>query len=84
MVKTVTIPADLEPGVHTIELVGQTSGVEVAVEVEVVPAEGAAARRAPADRIGIGELTVAAAVLIALGGALVAEARRRRVALQVD
>ena len=54
VVKTVTIPADLEPGVHTIELVGQTSGVEVAVDVEVLPARGCRRRRAPADRIRIG------------------------------
>ena len=71
LVTTVTIPADVEPGVHSIELVGETSGVEVAVEVEVLPAEGAAAGGLPATGSASGELTVAAALLIALGAALV-------------
>ena len=60
VVKTVTIPADVEPGVHSIEMVGQTSGVEVAVEVEVLPADGAAAGGLPATGSASGELTVAA------------------------
>ena len=50
----VAIPAVHRAGVHTIELVGQTSGVEASVEIEVVAAGPRAGRRgrAAADRLG--------------------------------
>ena len=54
VVKTVTIPADVEPGVHTIEMAGQTSGVTVTAEVEVVAAESASdPEHAARDRVGV-------------------------------
>ena len=81
VVATVTIPADVEPGVHTIELVGQTSGARAEVDVEVLPAEGAQQGGLPATGSPSGQLTVAGVGLIAVGGALLVGARRRRLPL---
>jgi hypothetical protein len=71
----VTIPADIEPGPHTIELMGVTSGrsVEVAVTIEGVedPAALPATGRTAVPEAGVG------AGLVALGGVLVLVARRR-------
>lgn len=72
----VTIPADLEPGDHQLELVGQTSGARVRVAIEVL---GAAAT--PGTLAATGDRTVlevfVALLLVLAGGALVRTGRRR-------
>ena len=75
----VTIPADVEPGYHTIELVGQTSArpVEVAVEVDA-PRSPTTRSQLPATGSPSAALASVAAALLVVGGALVAEGRRRR------
>ena len=76
VVAVVTIPADLEPGLHRIELVGRTSGVRVAVPIEVTaPVDGAASL--PRTGRSSGALAQVGVGLLALGGALVAGERRR-------
>ena len=74
----VTIPTDAEPGAHTITMVGQTSGVEVVIPIEVVGTAatgggGGLARTGsdtgPLVGIGLG--------LVAAGGAAAYAARRR-------
>ena len=77
---TFTVPADLEPGVHTVDLVGQTSGTTVSVgfEVQAAPVVGAAplpvTGATTAAQAGVG------VALVALGALLVGAGRRRRVA----
>lgn len=76
---TVTIPADVEPGDHTIELVGRTSGRRATVAIEVLGrAIGGAALPATGRRDA--PLAGAGAALVLVGAALVALARRRSVA----
>ncbi len=80
----VVIPAYIEPGMHTVTLVGQTSGVEASVEIEVVapaPVPGAAAELPPTGSAA-GELTLIGTGLLAAGAALLAVSRRRRVVEQ--
>ena len=76
---TVTIPAHVEPGLHTIAMVGRTSGTELEVSVEVLAAAAAPGDPVPLPATGshTGELTVAAVALVAAGWALVFAGRRR-------
>ena len=81
VVGTVTIPADVEPGVHTIVLVGQTSGVDGdGADRGAAAADRDAARPAARHRVGIGAAGVRrrSALLLARRRALVAQPRRRR------
>lgn len=75
------VPADIEPGVHRLELVGQTSGRTVAIDVEVlgVTAPGTL----PATGTGTGELVVAAMGLLILGAGLQRGSQRRTVGATV-
>jgi len=77
VVKTVTIPATLEPGLHTIEMEGQTSGVTVTTQIEVTEAAGAASVPLPATGSATGELTALGLGLVALGTASLVASRRR-------
>ncbi|MEQ1786811.1 MAG: prenyltransferase/squalene oxidase repeat-containing protein [Acidimicrobiales bacterium] len=77
---TFTVPADLEPGEHSVELVGRTSGVIVSVAFEALAAP-TAQRALPATGRTTGAQAAAGAGLVALGGALLALERRRRAAL---
>lgn len=72
---TFTVPADIEPGDHRVELVGQRSGVRVSVAFEVLGAE--VPRTLPATGSTTGAQTGTGVGLVALGAALVAIARRR-------
>lgn len=73
-----TVPADLEPGDHRVELVGQRSGVVVSVAFEVLGVD------APGALPATGRMTDTQAGtgvgLLVLGATLVALARRRRAA----
>jgi LPXTG-motif cell wall-anchored protein len=77
VVLTFTVPADVEPGMHEVVLVGQTSGVTVSVPFEVL-----AAATAPGTLPVTGRTTGAQAALgiglLGLGTGLVALARRRQ------
>ena len=77
VVAVVTIPTDLEPGMHRIELVGRRSGVRVSVPIEVT-APPAAPGELP--RTGSSSIPVAAGglALVAVGVALLGAAGRRR------
>lgn len=80
VVAEVTVPADLEPGLHRIELVGRTSGVRVSVPIEVTaPEEGPASL--PRTGRHSGALAQGGLGLLALGGALIAGGRRHQRAL---
>lgn len=63
------VPADLEPGDHRLELVGQQSGRTVSIDVEVLGV--AVPGTLPATGAGTGEQALAAVALLALGAALV-------------
>ena len=75
------VPADIEPGVHRLELVGQTSGRTVSIDVELlgVTAPGTL----PATGTGTGELVAAALALLVVGTALQRSSRRRTAAAVV-
>ncbi|MGX5680199.1 hypothetical protein [Schumannella luteola] len=77
---TITLPAGLPAGEHTIQLVGETSGWTAAVQVEVAAAVPPAAvpPAAPLASTGL-EIgpSLAAAVLLLAAGTLVGLARRR-------
>jgi LPXTG-motif cell wall-anchored protein len=79
VVETVTIPATIEPGVHTIEMEGQTSGVTVSTEIEVVAPEAApgAPSTLPATGSATGELAGLGVALVAFGTASLVAGRRR-------
>lgn len=68
------VPADLEPGVHRLELVGQRSGRTVSVDVEVLGVS--APGTLPATGAGTGEQAAVAVALLAAGTALVRRSRR--------
>jgi LPXTG-motif cell wall-anchored protein len=76
-IKTVTIPMTLEPGLHTIEMEGQTSGVTVTTQIEVTEAPGTSAVPLPATGSATGELAALGVGLVALGAASVVASRRR-------
>ncbi len=75
------VPADVEPGVHRLELAGQRSGRTVSIEVEVlgVTVPGTL----PATGAGSGELVVAAMALLVAGAALRRGGQRRAAAVTV-
>jgi LPXTG-motif cell wall-anchored protein len=79
----VTIPADVEPGEHTIVLAGRTSGVEASVPIEVIGEDADPAQELPATGTATSGLTGAGAALVAVGVALVLVGRPRRAAGQV-
>ncbi len=70
-----TIPADVEPGRHTVELRGLASGVTVELPLEVLGQE--TPRALPATGGTTAATTGVGGALVALGAALVALARRR-------
>ena len=74
----VTVPADVEPGDHTIVMVGQTSGTQVEVPIEVLPAVVDDPNQLPATGSPSAPLASVAVALLIVGGALVAAGRRRR------
>jgi len=76
VVATVTIPADLEPGEHRIELVGRSSGARASVLVEVTapPAVGSQLPRTGAASLALSAIGLG---LVASGAVLVAVGRRR-------
>jgi hypothetical protein len=79
---TVTIPADVEPGQHTIVLTGETSGTTATVPLEVTAVEPApGTSELPATGAASGELAALGFTLIALGSVLVSTARRHRAEL---
>ncbi|MFL6206736.1 MAG: prenyltransferase/squalene oxidase repeat-containing protein [Acidimicrobiales bacterium] len=78
----VTIPADVEPGVHTISMAGETSGVQVEVSIEVTGQEADPAQQLPATGSATAELGLAGALLVLGGTALVLASDRRRAAIQ--
>jgi LPXTG-motif cell wall-anchored protein len=80
VVKTVTIPATLEPGVHTIEIVGQTSGVTVSTQIEVTAVETTDPNTLPATGSASGELVALGLALVAFGSASLVAGRRRQAA----
>ena len=73
---TFVIPADLEPGLHRIELVGRSSGVRASVSLEVTAPATAAATLPATGRHTQVEVSLAVA-LVAAGSALTGLARRR-------
>ena len=77
---TFTVPADLEPGQHTVDLVGRTSGATVSLGFEVLAADPAGPGTLPVTGRRTGEQAAAGAALVGLGVALVGMGRRRRVA----
>lgn len=80
--KAVTIPADLEPGDHQIELVGRTSGRTATIGIEVLAATAArGTARLPVTGRHTSAETGIALALLAVGGALVAAGRRRQLAV---
>ena len=74
----ITVPADVEPGHHTIVMVGQTSGTLVEVPIEVLPVVVDDPNQLPATGSPSAPLASVAVALLVGGGALVAEGRRRR------
>ncbi|MET0903670.1 MAG: prenyltransferase/squalene oxidase repeat-containing protein [Acidimicrobiales bacterium] len=74
----VTVPADVEPGNHAIVMVGQTSGTEVEIPIEVLPAAVDDPTQLPATGSPSIPLASVAVALLVVGGVLVAEGRRRR------
>ena len=78
---TVTIPADIEPGQHRIELVGRTSGTTVSVDVEVVAVAAPLGTTLPITGRHTGAEASVALALLVIGGALVGGGRRRRASL---
>jgi LPXTG-motif cell wall-anchored protein len=90
---SITVPADLAPGAHSVELVGDTSGVEVTAAITVTGAagttgttvaatnaEGTASSAGELPRTGSSEPAVAGLALLAAGIGLVLATRRRAVA----
>jgi LPXTG-motif cell wall-anchored protein len=77
VVLTFTVPSDLEPGMHRVELVGRTSGVVVSVPFEVL-AVGEVPGTLPVTGRTTGAQAATGFGLVALGGALVAVGRRRQ------
>jgi hypothetical protein len=72
---SVTIPADIEPGDHTVELRGLTSGVVVQLPLEVRAA--AAGAGLPVTGSASAPLAAAGIGLLALGAVALAASRRR-------
>jgi len=70
-----TVPTDLEPGVHTFALTGQTSGLSASAEIEVL----AVAEPGTLPRTGsaTGVLAAVGCGLLLAGGGLVGLGRRR-------
>jgi hypothetical protein len=83
---TVTIPADVEPGDHTLLLVGLTSGSRVSAPLEVLGATTAPGepRAIPATGSASGGLAAVGMSLVLAGLALVAGGRRRALATVGD
>lgn len=78
VVATVTIPADLEPGVHRIDLVGRSTGRTASVEVEVLARPLApGARELPATGSPLAPLAALGSALVALGSGLARAGARR-------
>ena len=75
---TFTVPADLEPGVHSVDLVGRQSGARLSLEFEVLGVE--LPRGLPATGRTTDTQAAAGAGLVLVGAALLALARRRRAA----
>ena len=73
---TVIIPADLEPGLHRIELVGRVSGRAASVSIEVLADGADSGVTLPATGRYTGS-EVVVALLLLLAGAALLEARRR-------
>jgi len=76
---TFTVPSDIEPGDHRVELVGQRSGARASATFVVLGVESA--RTLPATGRTTGAQAGAGAALVMLGAALVALARRQVVAV---
>ncbi len=73
---TVSIPADLEPGAHRIELVGRVSGRAASVSVEVLADGADAGVTLPATGRPTGSEVGVALLLLLVGAALVGSRRR--------
>jgi len=73
---TVTLPAGLAPGTHSLVLVGESSGRVFVTRIEVLP-EGALATTGAS---GAAWLAGVAGLLLAAGAGLVVVRRRREVA----
>ncbi len=70
LVATFTIPADIEPGDHRIELVGRSSGRTVSVAIEVLAPVGVeGSRNLPATGAGLLAQTAVALGLLLVGRA---------------
>jgi LPXTG-motif cell wall-anchored protein len=72
---TVTIPSDVEPGAHTVELRGLSSGRTVTLPLTIVGVEDP--RALPATGRTTGPLATTGAALLAVGAAALLASRRR-------
>ncbi len=75
--QAVTIPRDLEVGIHHLELVGLTSGSRVRVDIEVLGATVQSASALPATGRSEGPLAAVGTGLVLAGAALVVLGHRR-------
>jgi hypothetical protein len=77
---TFTVPADLEPGMHSVDLVGATSGTTVSVAFEVTAAPVTGAAPLPVTGVATGAQAGAGVALVAIGALFVRIGRKRQVA----